>query len=786
MTPALANAPSGAYSSASIPARKETANVSFTYAKDGKELWCDTPEPPRRFDNILYNRAYFTMIDHFGWGRAFHMTDAGYVNNVIAQERIIYVRDDETGEYFSVGYKPIYRDCESYRCGSGFGYQVIENTTDGLAVTWRIYVPAGDDPVEVWDVRVANAAGRPRKVSVFTELEMQCSGVDLYGGSLYRIARYLPHLNAIFVLQDAPRHEEIDFPFHNGFLAAAQKCDTWDANLEKFIGPRRTLREPLAVEQGKCEGNFASMWTPTCTMHFRLDLPAGGAKGLRMVVGACSHEDSISRLSAKYLHGGLEDDEQFDALAAERAEMMRNIQVETPDESVNTMINLWVKQQVHEGATWVRWGYKGYRDIVQQAQGVITQDAPLARRDLLNACRHQYNDGFALRGWHPLDPMRYSDSAQWMISTATEYVKETGELGLLDETVPYLDDGEGTVYEHLMKAMERLHTDRGPHGMCLAFFGDWNDSLTGVCKEGKGESVWMSMAFCRCALLMQELAERLGRPDDAKLMAAWHEEMSKAINTHAWDGEWYICALDDDGEPIGSSKNDEGKIFLNMQSWAQLGGIVSDERWEKAWSACLERLDTGWGFMLNWPTYTKPRSNIGRLSYMRPGICENGSVYTHGNAFLLLALLERGLADESLKLWRDVHPGNPARPIACQPNVFINGYLGPDSDIAPGNAEHAWVTGSAAWMFFSVVEYMLGLRRGYDGLTVRPCMPSEWKTASIRRIFRGTTYDVRIENPAGIANAPVAQINVDGDSHPIDQPLPIDGGEHQVLVRLQG
>jgi len=520
-------------------------------------------------------------------------------------------------------------------------------------------------------------------------------------------------------------------------------------------------------------------------MHFRLDLAPGGAEDLRMLLGACEHEDSIARLSAKYLHGGLDSDEHFDALADERAEMMRNIRIDTPDDSVNTMINLWVKQQVHEGATWVRWGYKGYRDIVQQSQGVLTQDAPLARANLMKACRHQYNDGFALRGWHPLDPMRYADSAQWLISAVTEYVKETGELDLLDEMVPYFDEGEGTVYEHLMKAMVRLHTDRGPHGMCLPFFGDWNDSLTGVCKKGRGESVWLSMAFCRCALLMRELAERLGRADDAKRMGAWHEEMSDAINTHAWDGEWYICALDDDAEPIGSSKNDEGKIFLNMQTWAQLGRVVNDERWDKAWSACREHLDTGWGFMLHWPTYTKPRSNIGRLSYLRPGICENGSVYTHGNAFLLLALLERGMADDALKVWREVHPGNPARPVACQPNVFMNGYLGPDSDIAPGNAEHAWVTGSASWMFFSVVEYMLGLRRGYDGLTVRPSMPGEWKRASIRRIFRGTTYDVRIENPAGAENPPVAQITVDGSDYPVDEPLPIDGGEHEVVVGLQ-
>jgi cellobiose phosphorylase len=397
------------------------------------------------------------------------------------------------------------------------------------------------------------------------------------------------------------------------------------------------------------------------------------------------------------------------------------------------------------------------------SQGVLYWDVPLAKKNLIRALEHQYADGFALRGWHPLDPMRYVDCASWLISAITEYIKETGDFAILDEVVNYLDEGRAPVYEHLMQIMRRLRADRGAHGLCLAFFGDWNDSLTGVCKKGRGESVWMSMAFSRCSLLMEELAQYLGHTEDAATLWKWRKEMADAINEHAWDGKWYLCALDDDGNPIGSESNEEGKLYLNMQSWAQLGRVCDDSRWESSFASVEKHLDSGWGLMLNWPTYTKPTPNVGRLSYLRPGICENGSVYTHGVAFMYLALLERGLADKALKVYRDIHPGNQNRPVSCQPNVVINGYDGPDTDREPGEAQHAWTTGSASWLISCTIEYMLGLRRTYDD----------------------TTYNVTLKKKKGIQAPPVKSITIDGRSHPVEKPLLLDGRKHKVEVVLE-
>lgn len=760
----------------------------YTFSADGRELICHSPWPPRRCDNMIYNNVYFSQIDqNMGGGQEVcgrHMTEEGWLCSVISDQRVIYVRDDETGEYFSAAYTPVCKPCRSYRCISGLNYHTVENVTAGLKVTWRIFIPVERDPVEVWDVRVENLSRRPRRLSLITEMGMSCDGVDLFGGFLYRRADYRPEVNAIYVLQDGERHQFINFPYHNGFITADRKAVSWCTNRDVFLGPRGSLAAPAALEQDLIPRTVTTRNVPTGSLQIRLTVAPGCCADTRFLAGCCDRPPMIGRLRRKYLGGNLDHDRFFEELRRERARTLANVQIKVPRPELEHRFNIWIKQQIHFGTIHCRWGYKGFRDIVQQAQGILAQDPARARAILLKACAHQYADGFALRGWHPIDPLRYADSAQWMISTLAEYLKETGDFALLDRRVKFYDKGAASVYEHMLRALKRLRTDCGAHGLCLIFFGDWNDSLTGAGRKGKGESVWLSMAFCRSVGLMAELAAHLGRRRDAARLTAWGAEMKQALNRHAWDGGWYLCALDDDGQPIGTRRNPAAKIFLNMQSWAQLGRVCGDERWEKCWRNVRKYLGTGWGLLLNWPTYFKPVPNIGRMSYMRPGTCENGTVYTHGNAFMLMALLERGLADEALGLLEEIAPENPRRPLVNQPTTYYNGCHGPDELFNPGAAEHIWCTGSAAWLYLALTEYILGLRRTYDGLIVKPCFPSKWKEASITRTYRGTTYALTIRNPKRKANAPVVALTVDGKSHPPSQPLPLDGKKHEVIAVL--
>jgi len=750
-------------------------------------LCIETPEPDRTVHNMLYNPNYLTMLDQCNGGMAKHMSPAGRTCQIVQGDRFVYVRDAESGEYFSIGFAPVFRAYERYECRAGLNYQVVENVTDGIEAVWRIYVPSGDDPVEVWDVRLRNTGDRPRKLQLFTYVPMNCDGEDLYCGELHRIAEYLPEQRAVFVCMDAPRYlEGVDLPWHNGFLAVNRAPDGWDASLDAVIGPRRTTHNPQVVEQGACTGSRCAMLSPVGTLQVDVELAVGAQDEVRFMIGACNTVPMIEQLAEKYLRvGSMDADAHFDVLLKAETERPARLQVSTPDETLNNMINVWCPKQIDYGVVWTRWGFKGYRDIIQQCQGAVVQAPEAALEQLLKACAHQYESGFGLRGWHPVDELRYADSSQWMIGAFHEYLAETGDFRALERRVPFFDNGEATVYEHLRRSLSRLREDRGAHDLNLVFYGDWNDSLTGVCREGRGESVWLSMAFCRSCLILADIAAHIGKTGDAAEYRQWQKEMAAAINEHAWDGDWYICALDDDANPIGSAQNDEGKIFLNMQSWAQLGSIVSDARWEQAWDSVRERLDSGWGLMLNWPVYTKYVHNVGRLSSIRPGAAENASVYTHGNAFMLLALLERGMADEAYALWQSIQPGNPDRPVLNQPNIFFNGYYGPDSEIRAGMGEHAWTTGSAPWMYQCVTEYMLGVRRMLDGLVIKPCMPSAWDEASVHRDYRGTTYDIRIANPGGKAAAPVQSITVDGVPHDPTLPLPADGKNHSVAVLLE-
>jgi cellobiose phosphorylase len=759
--------------------------IPFEYTADGKELSIATPEPDRTMHNMLYNPNYLTMLDQSNCGMAKHMSASGRNCRIVQNDRFVYVRDARSGEYFSIGFAPVYKEFERYACRAGLNYQVVENVTDGIEAVWRIYVPTDTDPVEVWDVRLRNVGDRPRTMQLFTYVPMNCDGEDLYCGELHRIAGFLSGQQAIFVCMDAPRYlEGVDLPWHNGFLAVNRPPDGWDASLGAVIGPRRTTHNPLVVEQGACTHSQCAMFSPVGTLQIEMELGTGVQDEVRFLIGACDAAPMIDSLRKKYLTGSMDADVHFDRLLEAEAARASHLQVATPDETMNNMINVWLPKQMDYGVVWTRWGFKGYRDIIQQCQGAVIQQPGAALEQLLRACAHQYESGFGLRGWHPIDDQRYADSAQWLIGAFHEYLAETADFDILEKTVPFFDRGEASVYGHLRRALLRLREDRGAHGLNLVFYGDWNDSLTGVCREGRGESVWLSMAFCRSCLLLADIAGKTGKSDDAAEYRQWHKEMGEAINEHAWDGRWYICALDDDANPIGSQQNEEGKIFLNMQSWAQLGRIVPEERWEQAWNSVREMLDSGWGLMLNWPAYTKYVHNVGRLSSIRPGAAENASVYTHGNAFMLLAQLERGMADEAYALWQAVQPGNPERPVLNQPNVFFNGYYGPASENRVGMGEHAWTTGSAPWMYQCVTEYMLGIRRTLDGLVIKPCLPSAWDQVSVRRVYRGTTYDIRVSNPGRKAGATVQSMSLDGVVRDPALPLPVDGGRHRIEVVL--
>lgn len=392
----------------------------------------------------------------------------------------------------------------------------------------------------------------------------------------------------------------------------------------------------------------------------------------------------------------------------------------------------------------------GYRDIVQHGYGVSTFNPDRTRQILLEALKHQNANGMALRGWNPVDEKAYSDSALWLVFSLTSYLKESGDMDFVKQQVEFFDQGSDTVLGHIERALDFLEENKGAHDLCLIKFGDWNDSLTAIGKEGRGESVWLSMAYAEALREMQGLYEELGRDKMKSRYEERYQHIREAVNKHAWDGDWYVRCFDDNGRPIGSSSNEQGKIFLNAQSWAMISGIADPERCESSIRSADKLLSTRMGYLLLAPTFMEPDDHIGRISCLEPGICENGTVYSHVNAWMVMGLLRAGKPDKAYETFKKITPGYPS-PGADDPKqnmppyVYANGYYGPDHRNNKFQMEFTWVTGSVAWYYNTLSREMLGIQPEYGGLRMDPRLPSKWESSSASRIFRGKTFEIEIK-----------------------------------------
>ena len=441
------------------------------------------------------------------------------------------------------------------------------------------------------------------------------------------------------------------------------------------------------------------------------------------------------------------------------------------------MTNIWIKHQTTFGARWCRWGWMGYRDIVQHGYGVSSVDPDRTKEILEVAFKHQYASGLALRGWNPVDEKPYSDSALWLVFTLISYLKETNDQTFLQQRIKYYDEGEATVLEHIECALNFLENNKGQHDLCLIKFGDWNDSLTAIGKEGRGESVWLSMAYAEALAQMKELYDYLDDTIKSQNYQDRYTHIKEAINSHAWDGEWYARCFDDNGRAIGSNESDQGKIFLNAQSWAMISGIANEERTSKLIDSSNKLLRSELGYLLLAPTFMEFDPNIGRISCLEPGICENGTVYSHVNVWMILGLLKAGRVDEAYDAFKAITPGylnsgNDADPKQkMPPYIYANGYYGPAHRNNKFQMEFTWITGSVAWHYNTITKNMIGVQPHYDGLFINPLLPKDWPSASMSRNFRDRQFEISIERVSGVKVQKVFlnDKEIEGDFIPLEQ-----------------
>lgn len=769
--------------------------TEFGYFDDwAREFVVTRPDTPRPWINYLSNGQYAALISHTGGGYSFYL-DPG--QNRITRwapanylwdrpGRYLYVRDEETGEFFSGTFAPVNRG-ERYRCRHGLGYTVIRNRYRGVQVTTTFFVPHRER-CELWMVELKNTSRRTRRVEVYPFVE-------------WHLGLWEPELavrNLTVLLNEGQFREDLGaiwagkFPWANrpwpyhAYLASSLPVVGYDVDFESFIGPEGDYASPRALRGSGCTQSWVRGANMVGVLQHRVELaPAARVQFVVMLGLAETAEEAVSKIGAYRAWERCEA-----ALRAVRRHFRRlvvdPVQIETPDSDLDVFFNTWLKYQVCMNNHWGRsatyyhegHGEFGYRNTAQDAWAMLPLDAAYARERMLLLARHQWRTGQPMAGWSYVtgtnEGKAPADFPIWLPLLVSAYVKETGDAEILNRDVPFYDGDSASLYEHVRRAMEFLQDRaRSPRGLPLMGTQDWNDAFDRTGIGGKGESVWLGMGLCVGLLRLRELAEFLEDSQTARECDQRYRAMKELINKYGWAGDRYVYAYNDKGEPIGSPVNEEGSCQLNALTWAILAELPDEDQLAKILRHIDTTLATPYGPVLFAPPYTKYNPDIGRITAFAPGTKENAAVFIHAGTFKMMADYKLGRAEEAYRTLREILPNAPQKDIAV---YKVEPYVFPEYVIGPGNPRYGegaftWLTGSADWFFLAVLEHLLGVRATFEGLVVDPCVPTGWKEMRVVRRYRGSRYDIRIHNPddvrRGVREVRVDDLRVEGNRLPI-------------------
>ena len=710
----------------------------------------------------------------------------------------LYLRDEEDGDYWSVSWQPVGKPKEHYKARHGLGYVKYESDYSGIAAEQTLFV-AMDDPVELWDLRLRNDSGRARRLSVFSYLEFSFHHVDMdnrnFQMSLYAAgSRYEDG-----VIEHDLYYEEDGYQF----FTANFRPDGYDCLRDTFLGPYRTERNPLTVESGETQQSFEKGGNHCGCLKKTLTLSPGEEARLLFLLGEGGVEAG-RRMRAKYTIEKADAD--FRRLAAFWDDKLSRLQVSTPNEGMNTELNIWNLYQSEINVMFSRFtsfievGGRvglGYRDTAQDAMMVLHSNPEKCRSRIVELLRALTAEGYGLHLFEPrwFEPEQHeqsfksptviptpdksqivhglkdacADDALWLVSSVVQYVKETGDAAFLDERVTYADGGEGSVCEHLCRILDFSARQVGRNGVCRGLRADWNDCLN----LGGGESAMVSFLHLWALGNFCDLAEWLGRREDAEKYRAMAAAVRATCETVLWDGKWFLRGITADNRKIGTQSDAEGKVHMESNTWAVISGAASREQGLSAMDSVDEYLFTKYGLMLNAPCYTKPDDGIGFVTRVYPGLKENGAVFSHPNPWAWVAEAKLGRGSRAMKFYNALCPALQNDKIEvrqAEPYSYCQFVVG-RAHTAFGRARHPFMTGSAGWAYFAATQYLLGVRPDFDHLIVDPCVPADWKEFSVSRVWRGARYVIHVSNPDGVEKG-VKEIRVDGKQVDIIPALP--------------
>ena len=759
--------------------------MRFGYFDDrNREYVIERPDTPWPWINYLGDGEYCGIISNNAGGYSFHKS-AGenrilrYRFNAVPCDRpgrYIYLRDAEDGEFWTNSWSPTQKPMTKHRtvCRHGLGYTRIESRYKGIASSALYFVPL-DDPLEIWSFRLTNRSKRQRTLDVFTYAEF---------GFPYFMAE--SSLQSILYVATTFLHDGIigyrtpvmGWRTRHAFFASTSPAESFDCQREAFIGPWRGEDKPLAVERGRCFGSHGSGGNAVGCMQLRFTLAPGETASTAFLLGEGRAEEEGVQARQIYTRERIAAD--FAALRGHWQQRLAHLQVKTPDAGLNSMVNVWNAYQAHvtfhwsRSATLIEAGLRdglGYRDTLQDTLATVHTVAGQVRERILDLLKGQEQRGCALHKVQPLtletgkgqtipDDQIWSDDHLWISLALNAYVRETGDLDFLNRQVPWLDAGNATVYEHALRSLEYGYANRGEHGLLLCLVADWNDAL----QLGRdGQSVWVSMHFCKACTDFAELADALGRVEDARRVRGWRQETAGTINRHGWDGAWYLQARMNDGRTIGAKTDTVASLWLNPQSWAVIAGVADAQRGRQAMDAVHEQLATEYGIHLFAPPHQGYDRDVpGRVCYP-PGFKENAGIFCHPNPWAMIAEAMLGRGDRAFEYYLALLPltrNDQAEQRRIEPYVYGQFVTGKwDRDF--GVAHNPWLTGTASWCYVAATQYILGIQAQLHGLRIAPCIPSSWDGFSVSRIFRGATFRITVRNPQHVCHG-VKQLKVNG------------------------
>ena len=779
------------------------ANAYGYFDEAAREYVITRPDTPTPWINYIGEGRYGGIVSNTGGGFSFdrdprnrRVTRYRYNGLPVDQPgRYVYIRDQETGEYWSPTWQPVGEPLEFYECRHGAAYTKIRSIHRHIEVEMTYFVPLSpvDEPApcELWVMRIRNDDTVRRRLRTFSYAEFSLADAvnDLTNLDWAQHIVFSTCQNGI--IRVATKFNPLVYFFGSSTEPAGYTCDRDD-----FVGRWRDLAHPSVVESGIPSNSPSPRGNSIGSLTHDIDLEPGEERRIVYVMGATERPAEMARVVARFSDPA-ETDAAFAALHDDWNAYLSRFTVETPDADTNAMLNFWNQVQCRTTLYWSRFvsGYEsglgrgmGTRDSGQDTLGTMHTVPDHARRMLTRIWEMQFADGHTWHQFYPLTgqggpglaseypnwPQWFSDDHLWLVISVCAYLRETGDFGYLEQRVRYEDHAEETVWEHMLRAVDFTLNNLGPHGLPRSGFSDWNDTLNIDHGSGKAESVWTAMQFCRAMLDMAELCEHTGRAADGRRFAGLHASMAGAVNNSAWDGAWYTRAFDDEGEPIGVSGAVHHSIDLIPQSWCVLGEVASRDRAEQAMHSADEKLNTPYGLALLWPPYDGADPRVQGTSTYVPGAKENGGIFCHANTWTIVAAAMLGWGDDAYRYYLQILPlaRTDSDLYKVEPYTYPQNICGPTHP-SFGMARNAWLTGTAAWTFVAATQWILGIRPTFEGLRVAPVIPSTWPGFKAHREFRGAAYEISVRRE-GPGNA--VSLVVDGVARVGDVvPLPVPG-----------